>query len=49
MLHTFSILSDEHDVDVVVTSLDADAGLDVQDVDEQVESVSQLHVTGLQV
>ena len=42
-------MSDKHDVDVVMTHLDAGKRLDVEDVDEEVEGVAELHVPGLRV
>jgi hypothetical protein len=48
-VHTFRVLPDEHDVDVVVPGLDAEPRLAVQDVDEQIKRVPQFDVARLQV
>jgi hypothetical protein len=48
-MNTFCILSDQDDVNVFVSGLDAGLGFAVQHVDEQVEGVSQLDVSRFQI
>ncbi len=41
---TFGVLSDENDVNVVVSGFDSLSRLAMEDIDEEIERVSQLNI-----